>query len=69
MFITGKEVLKRELKKGKTLAKKATPELAEKATKYYVNKEINKLNKKFISSKGSGITLKNNEINILYESI
>ena len=38
------------------------PELAEKATEYYVNKGINKLNKKFTSRKGSGITLTNSEI-------
>ena len=44
------------------IAKAARSELAEKATEYYVNKGINKLNKKFTSSKGSGITLTNNEI-------
>ena len=38
------------------------PELAEKATEYYVIKGINKLNKKFTSIKGSSITLTNNEI-------
>ena len=55
------EVLKRGVKKGATLAQNAAPELAEKATEYYVNKEINKLNKKFTSSKGSGIALTNKE--------
>ena len=55
------EVLKRGVKKGATLAQNAAPELAEKATEYYVNEEINKLNKKFTSSKGSGIALTNKE--------
>ena len=45
MFLTGNEVLKRGIKKDIVLAKNATPELAEKATEYYVNKEINELNK------------------------
>ena len=36
--------------------------LTGKATEYYANKEINELNKKFTSNKGSGITLTNNEI-------
>ena len=62
MFLTGKEVLKRELKKGIALAKNKAPKLAEKTTEYYVNKGINELNKKFTSSKGSGITPTNNEI-------
>ena len=47
IFLTGKEVLKRGLKKGITLAKNAAPGLAENATEYYVNKGINKLNKNF----------------------
>ena len=33
-----------------------------KATKYYINKGINKINKRFTSSKGPGVTLTNNEI-------
>ena len=45
MFLTEKEVFKRRVKKGITLAKDAAPELAEKATGYYVNRGINKLNK------------------------
>ena len=53
MFLARKEALK----KGISLA----PKLAEKATEYYV-KEIIELNKKFTWSKGSGITLTNNEI-------
>ena len=49
-------------KNGVTLVKNEVPGLAEKATEYYVNKEINELNKKFAPSKGSGILLTNNEI-------
>ena len=52
MFLTGKEVLR----KGISLTKDAAPILVGKATEYYVNKEINKLNKKVTSSKGLGIT-------------
>ena len=48
MFLTRVEVL--------------TPELANGATRYYVNKGINQLNKKFASTEGLGITLTNNEI-------
>ena len=62
MYLTGAETLKKGGKKGVTLAKNAVPELAEKATWYYVNKGINQLNKKNTSSKGSGITLAKNEI-------
>ena len=58
MLHAGKEALK----KGITLAKNAAPELAKKATGYYVNKGINELSKKFTSSKGSRITLTDNEI-------
>ena len=65
MFLTEKEVLKKGLKKDITIAKNAAPELAEKATEYYVNKGINELNKKPTSSKGSGVTLTNNEKKIL----
>ena len=38
-FLTRQEALKRGVKKGVALAKNATPESAEKATKYYVHKE------------------------------
>ena len=38
------------------------PELARKATEYYINKGINELNKTFASSKDSRITLTNNKI-------
>ena len=50
------------VKKGVTLVTNAPLELAKKATEYYVNKGINKLNEKFSLSKSSGITLTNNEI-------
>ena len=36
--------------------------LVGKATGYYANKGVNELNKKLTTSKGSGTTLKNNEI-------
>ena len=58
MFLAGKEALK----KGILLAPKIAPELAGNATEYYINKGINEHNKKFASSKGSGITLTNNGI-------
>ena len=45
----------------KQLIKRA-PEITRYLTNYFVNKKINELNKKFTSSKGSGITLANNEI-------
>ena len=38
------------------------PELARKATEYYINKGINELNKTFTSRKDSWITLTNNKI-------
>ena len=38
------------------------PELARKATEYYINKGKNELNKTFTSSKDSWITLTNNKI-------
>ena len=41
---------------------KRAPESNRNATRFFVNKEINKLNKKFISSNGSVITLTHNEI-------
>ena len=62
MFLTGKEVFKKGLKKDITLAKSAASELAEKATDYCVNKGINEHNKKFTSSKSPEMTLTNNEI-------
>ena len=38
------------------------PDLVEKAKEYYINKGINELNnKKFMSSKGSGVALTNNK--------
>ena len=58
MYLVGKEIFK----KGISVAKYAAPMLTGKATEYYANKEINELNKKFTSNKGSGITLTNNEI-------
>ena len=58
MFLAGKEALK----KGKSLAPKLALKLAEQATEYYINKEINELNKKFTSSKGLEINLRNNKI-------
>ena len=45
MFLIRVELLKRGVKKGVTLAQNAESELAAKATEYYVNKGINKLNK------------------------
>ena len=63
LFVIGAKALERGVKKGEILAKKAAPALAEKATEYYVNKRINEVNKKFTPRKGSGIMLKNNEIN------
>ena len=54
MFQSGK----RSIKKSISLA----PALAGRAAEYYINKGVNKLNKKFTSSKFSGITLTNNEI-------
>ena len=58
MFLAGKEAFK----KGMSLTPKLAPKLAEKATEYYINKGISELNKTFTSSRGSGITLTNNEI-------
>ena len=52
----------KSIKKGVTLVRDAAPESAEKATEHYVNKGINKLDKKFTKRKGSGITLAKNEI-------
>ena len=43
--------------------------LAGKATQYYFDKGVNELIKKFTSSKGSGITLTNNEINDIMKVI
>ena len=60
MFQTGVEA--ERIKKRCTLAKNAVPDLVEKATEYYINKGINELNnKKFVSSKGSGVALTNNK--------
>ena len=49
--------------KGRTeLVKRGVPVWAKNATKYFVNKEINMLHKRFAQSEGSGITLSDNEI-------
>ena len=78
MFLAGKEALKKV-----SLAPKLAPILAEKATEYYINKgcglingcgfesscRINELNKKFKSSKGTGITPTNNEIKDIMKMI
>ena len=53
---------KRSIKKDISLAPNLAPKLAEKVTEYHINKRMNELNKKFTSSKVSGITLTNNEI-------
>ena len=53
---------KKSIKKGISLPQKLALKLAEKETKYYINKGVNELNKKFTSSKDSKITLTNNEI-------
>ena len=45
------------------------PELARKATEYYINKGINELNKTFTSSKDSWITLTNNKIKYILKVI
>ena len=58
MFLAGKEALKKVI----SLAPKLAPALAGKETEYCITKGINELNKKFTSSKGSGITVTNNEI-------
>ena len=58
MFLARKEVLKKSI----WLAPKLAPETAGKATEYYINKGINELNKKFRSSKISGIAITNNEL-------
>ena len=38
------------------------PALTQKETEYYINTGVNEFNRKFTSSKGSGITLTHNEI-------
>ena len=65
MFLAGKE----ELKKGISLAQKLAIAIAGKAREYHINKRINELNKKFTSSKGSGITLTDNEIKYIIKVI
>ena len=54
---------KRSFKKGirYNISKNTAQEITEKATEFYVNKGINKLNKTFTPSKGSEISLTNNE--------
>ena len=46
MFLTGIKALRNGVKNGVTSEKNEAPELAEKATEYYVNKGTNELNKK-----------------------
>ena len=58
MFISEKETSQNVI----SIARKLTRKLAEKATKYYIFKGINDLDKMCTSNKGSGITLKDNEI-------
>ena len=58
MFIAEKETSQNVI----SIARKLTRKLAEKATKYYIFKGINDLDKMCTSNKGSGITLKDNEI-------
>ena len=67
MYLTGVKALKRGVKVFFALAKNAAPESAEKTIGYDVNKSINERNKKFTSSKASGITLTNNEIKCIIE--
>ena len=45
------------------MEKDETPTLAKKEIEYYFNEGINELNKKSTSSKGSGVTVTNDEIN------
>ena len=58
MLQAGKESLEKVI----SLVPKLAPALAGKATEYHINKGINKFNKTFTSTKGSAITLTNNEI-------
>ena len=44
------------------VVKRDAPILAKTATKYFVNKGINMINKRFTQIEGSGIRLRNNEI-------
>ena len=44
------------------VVKRGAPILAKTATKYFVNKGINMINKRFTQIEGSGIRLRNNEI-------
>ena len=46
------------------IGKNTAPGFTKKENENYANKGINELNRKFTSSKGSGITLTNNEIKI-----
>ena len=61
MFLTGKDLLRKDV----SLA----PKLAGKATEHYINKGINDLNKKFTTSKGLEITVTNNEIKVIMKVI
>ena len=62
MFLTEVKALKGGAKKDAALAKNIVPQLAEKATDYYVNKIMNKINKKLMSTKVSGIILINDKV-------
>ena len=62
MFLREVKTLKAGAKKDATLAKNTAPQLPEKATGYYVNKIMNKINKKLTSTKVSRIILINNKV-------
>ena len=62
MFLTEVKALKGGAKKDAALAKNIVSQLAEKATDYYVNKIMNKINKKLMSTKVSGIILINDKV-------
>ena len=49
-------------KEGSKQLIKRPPEITRGLTRYFVNKKLNKISKKFASSKSSGITLTNNEV-------
>ena len=49
-------------KAGTDIVKRSEPILAKNATKFFVNKGINELNKSFTTKEGSGLRLTNNEI-------
>ena len=53
----------------KIFLKRELPTLAKNATKYFVKKGVNKLDKKFKASESSGKTLTNNEITDIIKAI